>query len=497
MRNFKKIGSQVGSLAFMAGATCLTLLKGGELIQDVVREVLAGLLSSKLEKIEIQKIQELLKSPRPSKINHDLENIILKALRWTIQNISYSYESYTTTKEQRNELKTVTKQLIDEIENLEINTLIDSNKLIQQIDEVDKSELVIEDFFNQLNTLPTINEVLQFVNFFRQKFVENFQLCFAELLKKEENKDALISYNRNVLNHIQQSIQDNQKDLINELNTTKKELNDILNVVSHRKLTLNKTKRVEANIYLQLDHFTSKLNQKVKILVDGQGNIITKLNEVDAKVDHISQVLNYIKRKDFITKVVYIITTLVTITLGYLTYYYFVSKTPYNFTVQLENTSTNSSLPYHKSTVQLLYGDRTDTITTNNEATFKNLPHTFKEDSLRIKVTNDSFKTIDTVIQPSKNNILLELCRNDKYKVMKGIVKDDDTNMPIKQALVKIAGKMHYTNVHGEFLMTIPENLQKTEHRVYVSKENYEVWDYIQPVIKDTDIIVRLKKRKL
>ena len=138
MRNFKKIGSQVGSLAFMAGATCLTLLKGGELIQDVVREVLAGLLSSKLEKIEIQKIQELLKSPRPSKINHDLENIILKALRWTIQNISYSYESYTTTKEQRNELKTVTKQLIDEIENLEINTLIDSNKLIQQIDEVDK-----------------------------------------------------------------------------------------------------------------------------------------------------------------------------------------------------------------------------------------------------------------------------------------------------------------------------------------------------------------------
>ena len=45
--------------------------------------------------------------------------------------------------------------------------------------------------------------------------------------------------------------------------------------------------------------------------------------------------------------------------------------------------------------------------------------------------------------------------------------------------------------------MTIPENLQKTEHRVYVSKENYEVWDYIQPVIKDTDIIVRLKKRKL
>ena len=80
---------------------------------------------------------------------------------------------------------------------------------------------------------------------------------------------------------------------------------------------------------------------------------------------------------------------------------------------------------------------------------------------------------------------------------MKGIVKDDDTNMPIKQALVKIAGKMHYTNVHGEFLMTIPENLQKTEHRVYVSKENYEVWDYIQPVIKDTDIIVRLKKRKL
>ena len=208
---------------------------------------------------------------------------------------------------------------------------------------------------------------------------------------------------------------------------------------------------MEANIYLQLDHFTSKLNQKVKILVDGQGNIITKLNEVDAKVDHISQVLNYIKRKDFITKVVYIITTLVTITLGYLTYYYFVSKTPYNFTVQLENTSTNSSLPYHKSTVQLLYGDRTDTITTNNEATFKNLPHTFKEDSLRIKVTNDSFKTIDTVIQPSKNNILLELCRNDKYKVMKGIVKDDDTNMPIKQALVKIAGKMHYTNVHGEF----------------------------------------------
>ncbi|WP_430412142.1 hypothetical protein [Kordia sp.] len=497
MRNFKKIGNQIGSFAFMAGATCLTFLKGGELVQNIIGEILAGLLSSKLEKVKIQKIRELLKNPSPSKINHDLEKITLKALRWTIQNISHSYESYTTTKEQRNVLKTVAKQLIDEIENLEINTIIDSNKLIQQIDEVDKNELVIEDFFNELNTLPTINEDLQFVNFFRQKFVENFQLCFAELLKKEENKDALISYNRNVLNHIQESIQENQKIFIQELNTTKKELDTILNLVSHRKLTLHKTRNVEKKIYLQLEQFTLELNQKIEILVDGQGNIITKLNEVDAKVDHISQILNYIKRKDFLTKVVYIIATLVTITLGYLTYYYFISKTPYNFTVQLENISTNSLLPYHKSKVQLFYGNKIDTETAKYEATFKNLPHTVKEDSLRIKVTNDSFKTIDTVIQPSKSNILLELRRNDKYKVMEGIVKDDDTNEPIKQALVKIASKIHYTNVHGEFIITIPESLQKTEHRVYVSKENYEVWDYTQPVIKDTDIIVRLKKRKL
>ena len=419
--------------------------------------------------------------------NHDLEKLITKALVWSVKNIEQLYQPYSQTKDQDTILKDVTKQLIEQIETAKGFQSEENKLLIQKIDGLSGSKIVVDDFFNEIDILPEINPELPYPTFFKRKFVENFQLCFGELLKKDDQKDALIAYNRNVLTHIQTSIESQQETLVNELKQTKTELKKVILAVSDRRKRVVQSKQLDPSILIEWEGFTNELTTKVDLLVDGQGQILRDIHVVGYKVDLLGGLVDSIRRRSWQANLAYVVATLTIVALGYLVYYYFESQRPIMLTVMVENTSSNTSLPYKGAKIQLIYEDKIEVQEVMQEATFKNLPNRIKKDSIRVKATSFGFKTTDTIFEYDKNILSLQLQRNDYYKTVQGIVKDGD-GVPLPGAKVVVGVQEMEANNQGRFYFEFAEKDQRETFRVTVTKEGYQRWSYDQSVIKNSEI---------
>ncbi len=286
MKNILSVNN-IASATIMAGAIAGSAFAGpfiggllGNLFSDMAASSLGGV-----------NYKDLLKKPHPSKLNHDLEKTIKEAVVWTIRNIALLYsEKYTSC-----DKKILTQNIKSFLKDIDSNMALENltaNAIIRKIDELENPNDLLETLFIKIDNLDEVGGEVPFKSFFREKFTENYQLCFGELLKKDEK--ALIVYNRNVLKNIRVNIEENKEKL--------NEVNNRLSVI-----ITEWEKKLENNIPIpemssEFDKYMDSLGSKIDILVDQTGEIILKLDKIDQRgelhteqLEKISQTLDKVK----------------------------------------------------------------------------------------------------------------------------------------------------------------------------------------------------------
>lgn len=494
----KSVIEKTSTAALMIGGAWAGMEFGSPLVGSIVGNILSGMATTRIEGAKLHEIRNLLSRANPAELNHDLEKLIQEALVWTNKNIAYTYEAYCTSEAQKARLEKIAKEITDELKATNREAWLESSQLLNQINGLEDSEALLDSFLEQRTDWPDINPDYPFPKFYKDHFFENFKLCFGELLKNPDRQSALITYNRNISDQIQRNLKDNQATL-DTLVASNAELKSALEKLSRTPAEKFEKEYVLPQITIELDKYLEPLHQKVDLLVDQNGKVLETVLDIRRESRIQTQKTEELGRKvekNIRNKVIYaFILPALAIAVAWLAYRYWQSRQPLVFTVAVENGSTNHELPFEPPTVTLRYGGKTETRpTTQNEAVFKGLPPYLRDDSLTLRVESHGYYPIDTVVAATAPQVLLTLRRNNTYATLQGVVKDADTEARVAGATVLVQNLRTQTNENGYFSLTIPEAQQKTEQRLSIQRSGYAEWNRIEPVIKNVESIIHLKK---
>jgi hypothetical protein len=170
--------------------------------------------------------------------------------------------------------------------------------------------------------------------------------------------------------------------------------------------------------------------------------------------------------------------------------YYFYQPT--DLTVKIKEVRGIPGLPYKEGTVSLTYGDKTETLTIEDEVIFKQIPSKYKRNQLNLKFDARGFVPVDTLIT-AKELVELPVKRDNSLGEIFGIVKDEN-NMPVEDAIITVKDLQAKSDKNGSFRIIIPLEKQANEQRLTAFKTEYKLWDVTCPIIKNVDVPITLKK---
>lgn len=496
-KKLKTFISTAGSASLLVAGACAGMHFGSPMVGNIVGGILTNIASNKFEQAQLHKIRDIMSRTNPADLNHDLEKLIQEALVWSTKNISYLYKAYCFDKEQKTALKNITEEIISTINNVDKTIWQVSDEILNQVNDLNDSKELITGFIKVKEEWPIINPDKPFPQFYQDQFLDNFKLCFGELLKDEDHRPALIAYNRNVSTQIQRNLEENKTQL-DALTASNAEIKAALT-----KLTATPQERFEQEfvfpqITVELDKYLKPLYESVGHLVKQNEEILTEILEVKQEGRIQTQKIEALGDKvdkNLRNKIIYaVILPALAIATAYLAYRYWQNQQPFIYTVSVTNGSVNTQLPYETPEVSLIYDDKTETLTaTNGEAIFKGLPPYLREDSVQLRISSYGFLPVDTTVTVTQNNVAITHYRDDTYATLNGVVKDDATDSRLADATVIVLDLAVQTDENGYFSLTIPESKQQTELRLTVEKAGYRTWNRIEPVLKNAETTVRLE----
>lgn len=477
-----------GAIASCAGPTILAAVLGG---------IFTNILSNKIEKIKTKDIQKLFLSSNPLEPNNDLEKLIQKAMLWATDNICHAYKAYCLNDFQQKTLKKNQKKIIDLIDNLDKKQWQVSNEFINEIDNVSDNTNIINGLIAVQSEWHEINPDKPFPIYYETHFIENFKLCFSELLKDLENESALKAYKRNISTQIQKQllIQDKKLDsLLKDNKTIKKQLAKI----ASSPIESFEQQYIVPEINIVLDDYLRPLHDDVQLLVGINGKVLVNLEEIKRETEIQTQKIDALDKKVKTSnkyKIVYpLILIPVVAFLAYFIYQNWQSEQPFALTVNVINGSKNKHLKFYDPKVRIVSGDVSDSgQAQKGKIVFGGLPGAIRNDSVRVIVETHGFKKVDTSIVGVRN-LTLKLKRDDTYRWLIGKVKDFKSGNPIPKAKVVIREQLvTYTDSDGRFKLEIPESLQKEKQWIEITQTGYN--PYTNNIIPNLDNIIPLEKK--
>ncbi len=496
-KEYGELIKQAGTITALLTGAIVSCSFTNPLVNTVLGGVLTNILSNKMEQSKLLKLQEIFSKQNPANLNHNIEEITQEAIVWAIKNISFKYQTYCNTEDQKKILKRIDSELVQKINALDRFAWQSSEALLNQIDNIVDEKELIKELVSVDASWPIINVDFPYPAFFQDEFVSNFQLCFGELLKDKDNHEALKAYNRNISTQIQKSLV-KQNEKIDQLFINSQHLKEEINRIARKPQEQFEKEIVFPEINIALDQYLKPLHENVQLLVDQNGEISIDINELKKETKHQTQRIEELGRKvdqNLNNKYFFILLPIFAISLSYFGYKYWQSTQPFIYTVAVQHKTVNTDLPKEEAEVKLSYGDKSEVQTTrDHEVIFKGLPSFLRGDSIKISASCFGFRTIDTQLV-AKNILHLDLVRDDTYATMRGRVKDAETGLPIDSVLVYAQDIKALTDANGQYLLTFPESMQKEEQRLVVTKDGYEPWENIEPVIKNAESIIRLQKK--
>jgi hypothetical protein len=170
-------------------------------------------------------------------------------------------------------------------------------------------------------------------------------------------------------------------------------------------------------------------------------------------------------------------------------YYYY---QPTDLTVKIIEAKAIPNLPFKEGIASLTYGDKTETLTINDEVIFKQIPSKYKRKQLNLKFSARGFVPVDTLIT-AKEFIELSIKRDNSLGVVFGIVQDEDRK-PLQGVLVAYKELKSMTDQDGRFRIEIPIEFQSDSINIIATKAGYNLWEWSGAPSQNTAWEIQLQR---
>jgi len=458
--------------------TCLSTGLSAETLLAVATGISGSVVTDMIKGLSREKIKHLLFGTYPSNLNRSIKKLFISSIGEALDNILVLYRETGVSKLEQNSAKKSINVLKKHLQNRSKSDDVASFLDDEHIRSFTSSDYSSDDITNYLRDELEGNGLdLKLKDFISQHFPAQIQLCFGEGLKSPEHHDAWVAYQRLMSDELremikeielgQQEIRQDLKDLklANGLDPVVQEelhrLNDLLSDENKFSLALNNA----------LDQSLTHLEELANRLII----ITTETNHTVREIKSLQQEQLRRAKKTHYLIISALLIGLVSIGLVGI----MVLRAPFNLSVIVHGWLGKEHIPLkNMGSLTLIVKGKTyqGEIDSQGKVLFADLPYDCSGEIARVRIDNTEgmpYVCCDSTILIKKGEVaFLPISIIGIDRVM-GVVKDEESQLPIPNALVRIAGVESRTDSRGHFDLAIPINQQAEEQEIEILKEGY------------------------
>ena len=479
---------KVSALALSAGISTAV----GDMGVGLLIKFLAGLASKYLEELELDKLKAVLQTTHPSDLNHNLQVALQQAINQALTNVQILYADQLRFDHQKEATKKLIKQLRAGVEAALLSPATKTDRgVIELIDTktVQSADEITQLMDAALAELPAIDEVNPFSAFIRTNFVSQLQLCFGEELKKKQQHEAWVAYQRMLLNQLKHSTEETLA-VGREANRKLDELASQQPVqfprISKQRLAalqelLNTLERTDIRLE---DRFQSALDTWVTDLRGQMADVIQKLDRLTEQIiqtDHIVRRFDRTLRQNWVSK--YWLALSINIGLVVmiiLVVYTYFSSQPFDLTVFAQPTKDLTLAadypPFSggELVLRLSNKDERSSMFPHGEVVIKQIPASLRGATVSVRLIARYWRTAKDSVKLNGSLLNLALVPDGSLGVLTGNVRNESAE-PVVSAVVHINNDTTIlTDRRGIFRVILPYQMQHDHYDLKVDQPGYQ-----------------------
>ena len=449
-----------------------------EIIHSTVTHIIAGVAAHIIT--EPGKIKKWFYHAHPSDLNHHIKRLFVSSINEALDNIYVLFSETQVSENEKKEAKRLIKVLQKQLPDIFLKS-----------DQVRLEETEIKHFLYEKNNEEELCNFIenQFDNFgitepFRSFLAQNLstqiQLCFGEGLKDPANQNAWIAFQRMLIEEIRNDIKqiaDVQKSIKDDLSDLKFEKSGFseTQIAEIRELVkiLNDKKLVEVKI-------ANGVNQTLESIENRANEIIRITTKTQITVDELKSIAEKLKRQNRTNQlIIYTLSGCLVIAAAFVAYK--IIHQPFTTTVKVYGWENEQHNPLNgKGSLVLTFGDKTEKseINRQGEAVFKGILPQYNGKTVALQITdteNEPYYLTDSIIKIQKNGLTKVQVLLYGLNIFEGRIVEiaGENKVGVADATVFVNGLSTKTDERGHFIINIPQNEQKREQYVEVSKDGY------------------------
>jgi hypothetical protein len=505
MNNLKK---DIPVLLGLIGSTSLAFITSG-----VASPGLLSLLgnfginfsSSLLMGLSPERMKRWFVDVHPDDMNHSIKKLFVSSVGEALNNIRILYEGSAASEQDKEEAKKLVKSLQRSL----ATQLMDKTLICLEEPEVkqflynsnDTGNGAIVSFI--LDALQRTGVSDSFGQFLSQHLAPQIQLCFGEGLKRSENRDAWVAFQRMMAEDLQETvnrIEASQEEIKTELSNlrqgtsgfTKKQMDEIRRL----KELLQNPKKFQ----LAID---KGITESLQLIESKANELIRTTTEIHVTVKELQTMTKRMERKQRQIFIAVCISLAVTAAAAGFIIFYALNQ-PFTATIHIYGWEGKQHHPLDgKGAVELKLGDKTERaeINSRGEAIFRKLLPAYKNQTVCIALTDTGYEPYylqDSAVQLRKDGISEVRVMLYGLDQLEGFILDG--NKGIAGAKVRVAGISAQTDKQGYFSISIPPEKQRKYQEVEISKDGYKPYRYSEMTMvrqKDSPLRIDLSRCRI
>jgi hypothetical protein len=426
----------------------------------------------------------------PDDMNHSIKKLFVSAIGEALGNIRILYEGSAASEQDKKEAKklitglqkSLATQLMDKtlirLEEPEVKQFLHNN--------TDTGNDAIVSFISDAFQRAGVSD--SFGQFLSQHLAPQIQLCFGEGLKRNENHDAWVAFQRMMAEDLQASV--------NRIEASLKEMQGTTGLSKEQTDEIRSLKELLQNpkeFRLRISKGITKSLQSIEVKAN---ELIKTTTIIHITVKELQIIASRIERKQrqmFLTVCISIAITVVAA--GAIAFH--LLNQPFTTTIYIYGWEGKQHHPLDgEGTIELLLGDKTERAEINRkgEAIFRKLLPAYKNQTVRMALTDTGYEPYylqDSVVQLRKDGISEVRVMLYGLDQLEGYILNGEKG--IDGATVRVAGQSAQTDKRGYFSIIIPLEKQRRYQEVEISKEGYEPYLRSEmPMVRQKDRLLRI-----
>ncbi|WP_406685526.1 hypothetical protein N1F78_07355 [Seonamhaeicola sp. MEBiC1930] len=458
----------------ITGGLALVTQGSSNVALSLFNNITSGMAGNFIQGLDYKKIQNIFNENNPADLNHDIKKIIVKAVEWSVKNIEFIYkERVYLEKSQLKELQLFTKSLLKEVKTLEYKLMNEADSFYKEIENPKTKEHLVNKFEIPTNEFPVINANHNYGSFFKEEFNDMMQLCFGELLKKGENRNALIAYQRSVYQSLDSKMDfllEQNKEILQNIDSEKKSFDQerISEVLKEAKLEIEAKNTDEL-----LPEFETRIDDHFTALSKEFDDLKSVFYKILAEIDS----SYFSKNKVYIISLLIGAFVLIGSLFAYILYLPFTSSITLETKKDLNTNVLYPSLGENKRPSLKLYVNGEilhEEVNSNHKVVFTNLEASLKGEKFKAKLIDEFWKLSNDSLTISKDAMLIYIEPNESLALIEGEIFNQKGGAPISDAEIRMDGDLlTKTDSNGVFRIKIPLEKRKLFYRIDIRKDGF------------------------